>query len=80
MGRIEAATCDHDVDMGMEEHFLIPGMENGCESHLSPEMFPVQCELEQRLSCGTEELVVEDSAVLEDDWMELLGTVKIVWK
>lgn len=73
MGRIKAATGDHDVDMGMEEHFLIPGMENGRESHLCSQTLPVLCELEQRLSSGTEEHVVEDSAVLEDDWAEFLG-------
>jgi hypothetical protein len=71
--RIKAATGDHYVEMGVEEHFLIPGMENRCESHLCPQMLPVLCELEQGLSSGPEEHVVEDWTVLEDDWVEFSG-------
>ncbi len=34
---MESPACDHDMQMGMEQQVLGPGMEHGGEAHLSAE-------------------------------------------
>jgi len=53
------------VDVRVVFQFLSPGMENAEESDLGAKMFGITSDLDQRLSTGTEQQVIEHSLVLE---------------
>ena len=72
MSLVQAAACDDDVEMRMEEDILIPGMEDSCESHFCSQAVPLSCEFEQRFGSGLEQEVVESLLVLEDDWVQFM--------
>src|ERR1019366_10196668 len=64
-GAVESeAASGNDVVYVFE--VLSPGMEHAEESDVSSQVLGIACEFEQRSGAGTEEQIVEQSLVLED--------------
>jgi hypothetical protein len=68
----ETSGWDHAVDVRMMEQVLTPGMEDGKESDLGPQMFGIDGYLQKGLRTGAEQEVIEDLLVLQRQLGELV--------
>ncbi len=72
LGSIETACSYDQVKAQMKAHILVPGMKDSCKAYLCLEPFPIFCQFEEGLCCGSKQDVVEDLFVMEDEWIELV--------
>ena len=72
LGSIKTACGDDQVKVGMKAHILVPGMKDSCKAYLCLEPFPISCQFEEGLGCGSKQDVVEDLFVVEDERIELV--------
>ena len=69
---MEPTACDHDMQMGMKQQVLGPGMEHGGEAHLGAESPVASGKGKQGLGGGLEQQVVEAFFVFEHQGVELV--------
>jgi hypothetical protein len=69
----DPAPRDDAVKVGVQMEVLAPGMQDGEESEMCPEMLRVAADREERLSCGSEEVAVDLAGVLEREGSEGVG-------
>ena len=68
------------MDMGVVEQMLSPGVEDGKESDFCTQALRIGGDDTQRLGCGTEKNVVNDSLAVKGNGGDLSGDVKTTWK
>ena len=69
---IESASCDHDVQMGVELQLLIPGVKHGGEAHMSGQPGIASGQLEQSAGSRAKQGVVQELLVAQDEGVELV--------
>jgi hypothetical protein len=69
---MESTACDHDMEMGMKQQVLGPGMEYGREAHLGAESSVASAKGKQGIGGCLEQQVVEAFFVLEHQGVELV--------
>src|ERR1039457_4579841 len=73
MVRRESARGNGAVNVGMQEQVLSPGMQDADHADLSAQVFAIDGDLEQSLSAGGEQQVVEQTRVLQGQHVEFVG-------
>jgi len=59
--------------MGVEMKVLIPGVQYGGKTNLSPKSLITQSQLQQSLRCGLKEQIVQELSVEQNHWVEFMG-------
>src|SRR6266581_2517810 len=63
--RREPARRDDTVNVGMQEQVLSPGVQDADQADLGSQVFRIGCYLQQGLSTGGEQQVVEQTRLLQ---------------
>ena len=69
---VETACGDDQVKVRMKAHILVPGMKDGGEAYVCLKPFPFSRQFSEGLGCGSEQDVVQDLLVVEDERVELM--------
>jgi hypothetical protein len=73
LSAIQSPAGDHDVQMGVEETLLIPGVKHSAEAHMSGQPVVPSGQLEQGAGSRAEQGVVQELLVVQDEGVELVG-------
>src|SRR5271169_975422 len=73
MVRRESARGNGAVNVGMQEQVLSPGVQDADHADLSAQVFAIDSDLEQSLSAGGEQQVVEQTRVFQGQHVEFVG-------
>src|SRR5271165_3211492 len=68
----EPAGRDDTVNMGMKLELLIPGVQHTEEADLGPETSGIAGDLEESFCTGTEQQIIDDLFILQNQWRQLL--------
>src|ERR1019366_8563366 len=71
--RRESARGNGAVNVGMQEQVLSPGVQDADHADLSAQVFAIDGDLEQSLSAGGEQQVVEQTRILQGQHVEFVG-------
>ncbi len=68
----ESARGDGAVNVGMQEQVLSPGVQDADDADLGAQVFAVEGDLQQGLSAGGEQQVVEQTRIFQSQDVEFM--------
>src|SRR5215472_10806035 len=69
----ESSSRDHTMQVGMSEQSLAPGMQNRHKADVGTQVFGISSDLEESLSCGAKQQVVNQDLILQGQRSEKVG-------